>query len=91
MVPNLNQQLANDMRADPPDKYKVLEDVQDWATNIGYPGYVNAGISEVFGSWIIPEMFRQAATGAMSPEDALGAANKKVEAIFDKWRAKGVL
>jgi multiple sugar transport system substrate-binding protein len=90
-VPDLKKQLAYDKRADPPDKYKVLEDVQDWATNIGYPGYVNAGISEVFGSWIIPSMFRQAATGDMSPEDALKAADKKVQAIFNKWRAKGVL
>ena len=90
-VPDLKQQLAYDKRADPPDKYKVLEDVQDWATNIGYPGYVNAGISEVFGSWVIPNMFRQAATGDMSPEDALKSADKKVHAIFNKWRAKGVL
>jgi multiple sugar transport system substrate-binding protein len=90
-VPDLKEQLAYDKRAYPTDKYKVLEDVQDWATNIGYPGYVNAGISEVFGSWIIPNMFRQAATGEMSPEDALNAADRKVQAIFNKWRAKGVL
>lgn len=90
-VPDLKKQLAYDNRADPPDKYQVLDDVQDWATNIGYPGYVNAGISEVFGSWIIPEMFRQAAIGKMSPEEALGAADKKVQGIFKKWRAKGVL
>jgi hypothetical protein len=36
-------------------------------------------------------MFRQAATGEMSPEDSLKAADKKVQAIFNKWRAKGVL
>ena len=36
-------------------------------------------------------MFRQAATGAMSPGDALNAADKKVQAIFKKWRAAGVL
>ncbi|MDA9982540.1 extracellular solute-binding protein [Gammaproteobacteria bacterium] len=90
-VPDLKKQIAHDKEADPPDKYKVLEDVQDWATNIGYPGYVNAGISEVFGSWIIPDMFRQAATGEMSPEDSLNAADKKVQVIFNKWRSKGVL
>ena len=90
-VPDLKEQLAHDERADPPDKYKVLEDVQDWATNIGYPGFVNAGISEVFGSWIIPDMFRQAASGKMNPEEALNAATKKVQAIFSKWRAKGAL
>jgi len=90
-VPDLQQQVAHDENADPPDKYKVLEDVQDWATNIGYPGYVNAGISEVFGAWIIPTMFRQAASGEMSPEDALKATDKKVQATFKKWRDKGVI
>lgn len=90
-VPDLGEQLAYDERADPPDKYKVLQDVQEWATNIGYPGHVNAGISEVFGAWIIPQMFRRAATGEMTPEDALDATDGQVRAIFDKWRARGVL
>ncbi len=90
-VPNLADQLAHDVRADPPDKYSVLQDVQDWATNIGYPGFVNAGISEVFGAWLIPRMFREAATGNMSPEDALSATDREVRMIFDKWRALGVL
>ncbi len=90
-VPDLKDRLANDAQADPPDKYKVLEDVNDWATNIGYPGFVNAGISEVFGAWLIPEMFRQAAIGDMSPEDAVSAMDKKVQVIFKKWRDRGVL
>ncbi len=90
-VPDLKEQLAYDQHADPPDKYKVLEDVQDWATNIGYPGYVNAGISEIFGAWIIPTMFGKAARGDMSPEDALAEADKKAQAIFKKWRDQGVI
>ncbi len=48
------------------------------ATNIGYPGYVNAGISEIFGAWIIPTMFGKAASGDMSPEDALAEADKRL-------------
>ena len=90
-VPDLKEQVAYDQHADPPDKYKVLEDVQDWATNIGYPGYVNAGISEIFGAWIIPTMFGKAARGDMSPEDALAEADKKAQAIFKKWRDQGVI
>jgi multiple sugar transport system substrate-binding protein len=90
-VPDLEEQLAYDDRAAPPDKYKVLADVQEWATNIGYPGHVNAGISEVFGAWLIPQMFRQAATGDLSPQDALDATDRKVRAIFDRWRAQGAL
>jgi len=90
-VPDLKEQIAHDKNANPPDKYKVLEDVQDWATNVGYPGYVNAAISEIFGSWIISTMFQKAASGELSPEDALKVADKKVQAIFKKWRAKGVI
>ena len=90
-VPDLKKQIAHDKMAHPPDKYKVLEDVQDWATNVGYPGYVNAAISEIFGKWVISDMFGRAASGKLSPEDALKAADKKVQASFKKWRAKGVL
>jgi multiple sugar transport system substrate-binding protein len=36
-VPDLKKVIQNDPGADPPDKYKVLADVLDWATNIGYP------------------------------------------------------
>ena len=38
--------IANDPKADPPDKYKVLENVQEWTVNLNYPGYANAAASE---------------------------------------------
>jgi multiple sugar transport system substrate-binding protein len=88
-VPDLKEQLANDPRATPPDKYKVLEDVLDWATNVGYPGYANAAIDETFNTWVINTMFAKAATGAESPEDALNAAQGQCERIFEKWKEKG--
>src|SRR6266481_9461864 len=44
-VPDLQKVIANDSRANPPDKYKVLGNVLEWATNVGYPGYATAGIS----------------------------------------------
>ncbi|HEY6066944.1 MAG TPA: extracellular solute-binding protein, partial [Thermoanaerobaculia bacterium] len=34
-LPDLPQRIANDPKADPPDKYKVLGSVLDWATNVG--------------------------------------------------------
>jgi multiple sugar transport system substrate-binding protein len=67
-----------------------LEDVLDWATNVGYPGYANAAIDEIFSTWIISTMFARAASGMMSPEDAIQAADKKVQTIFKKWREKGL-
>ena len=90
-VPDLKKLVAHDKNAQPPDKYKVLEDVLDWSGNVGYPGYANAAISEIYGAWVISDMFRRAASGKLSPEDALKAADKKVQAAFKKWRAKGML
>lgn len=90
-VPDLKQLLANDPKAKPSDKYKVLEDVESWATNVGYPGYANAAIDEVFSTWIVSTMFAKAAQGVMSPEDAVAEASKQVERIFQKWSERGKL
>jgi multiple sugar transport system substrate-binding protein len=90
-VPDLQQLISNDPKANPPDKYKVLSDVLDWATNVGYPGYANAAIGDVFSTWIISTMFAQAAAGKLSPEDALSQADQEVRRIFKKWRQRGKL
>ena len=89
-VPDLKKLIAHDPKADPPDKYKVLEDVLDWATNVGYPGYANAAVDEIFSTWIISTMFAKVAAGQMKPQEAINEADKKVQAIFKKWRAKGL-
>jgi multiple sugar transport system substrate-binding protein len=89
-VPDLKKLIAHDANARPMDKYLVLEDVLDWATNVGYPGYATAAIDEVFSTWVISTMFAKAATGNMSPQDAIKAAEKDCRAIFDKWRARGL-
>ena len=88
-VPDLNTLIADDPQAKPRDKYAIFSDVSSWTTNVGFPGYANAAIDEIFSDWIISDMFAQAAKGAMSPSDALKAADKKVLQIFEKWRAKG--
>jgi multiple sugar transport system substrate-binding protein len=86
-VPNLQKELASDSHK-PAGKYNVLGDVLDWATNVGYPGYANAAIDEIFNTWVINTMFAKAATGVMSPQDAVSEAHKKCEQIFMKWRNK---
>jgi multiple sugar transport system substrate-binding protein len=86
-VPDLSQQISNDPTADPPDKYKVLTDVLDWATNIGYPGYCSAGVDEVFNTWVIPTMFAKVAKGDMSPEDSAKAAEAEIKRIFERRKA----
>jgi multiple sugar transport system substrate-binding protein len=84
-VPDIKALLANDPKAVPNDKYKVLGGVLDWATNVGYPGYATAGIDEVFNTFVIPTMFARAARDEMSPEEAVAAAEKEIKRIFAKW------
>ena len=90
-VPDLTTLIASDKKAHPPDKYKVLEDVLGWATNVGYPGYANAAIDEIFGTWVLNVMFAKAASGASTPEDALKEADAACKRIFGKWKEKGLV
>jgi multiple sugar transport system substrate-binding protein len=85
-VPDLQKLIASDDRANPKDKYKVLGNVLDWATNVGYPGYATAGISEAFSTWVIPTMFAKVARGDESPEDAAKAAEAEYKRIFARWK-----
>ena len=85
-VPDLQKLIASDERANPPDKYKVLGNVLDWATNVGYPGYATAGISEAFSTWVIPTMFAKVARGDESPEDAVKTAEAEYKRIFARWK-----
>ena len=90
-VPDLKQLLSNDPKAKPSDKYKVLEDVLSWATNIGYPGYANAAIDEVYQKWVINVMFAKAAQGVLSPEDAVKEAEFVCRRIWEKWRERKLI
>lgn len=90
-VPDLKKLLANDPKAAPPNKYAVLEDVLNWATNVGYPGYANAAIDEIFSTWVINVMFAKAASGSATPEEALDEAHKACERVFAKWRERGLV
>jgi multiple sugar transport system substrate-binding protein len=90
-VPDLQKLIANDPKAHPADKYKVLDDVLNWATNVGYPGYANAAIDEIFGTWVLNVMFAKAASGSASPEEALREADAACKRIFGKWKEKGLV
>ncbi len=90
-VPDLSKLIASDPKGHPPDKYKVLDDVLNWATNVGYPGYANAAIDEIFGTWVLNVMFAKSASGSESPEDALKEADAACKRIFGKWKEKGLV
>ena len=90
-VPDLKQLIAKDGKAKPPDKYKVLEDVLTWATNVGYPGYANAAIDEAYQKWVLNVMFAKAAQGVLTPEEAVKEAEFECRRIWEKWRERKLM
>jgi multiple sugar transport system substrate-binding protein len=90
-VPDIQKLISNDPKATPPDKYKVLSDVMDWATNVGYPGYATAAVDEVFSTWVLNTMFAEAATGKETPEAAIKLAEEKCKRIWAKWKEKKMI
>jgi len=90
-VPDWQEQVKNDPKATPPDKYTVLGTAPEWTVNIGYPGYMNAAEAEIFDRWIINDMFTKVATGKASVDDAISTAVQQIKDIFNKWKQRGLL
>jgi multiple sugar transport system substrate-binding protein len=75
----------------PPDKLKLLREIEQYSTVIGHPGPANAAIGEAFGTFIIPNMMAKAARGEMTPAEAVADAEVQMKVIWDKWRAEGLI
>jgi multiple sugar transport system substrate-binding protein len=76
----------------PRGKYSILTTIAEkYTTNVGYPGYSNAAIDEIFSTSLIPQMFAQVAQGKLSPEDAVSSYNAKFRGIYRKWRNQGLV
>src|SRR5262245_23487796 len=75
----------------PPDKLSLLAKSQPWSTNLGYPGFANPAEGEIFDTYVITDMFAKAATGALSPKDAMLEASARAKEIYGKWRKKGMV
>ena len=74
----------------PERKYGVLDTISRTATtNVGYPGFSNAAIDEVFNTWLIPQMFAEVAQGRKSAADSVSDTTREVQRIFRKWRNRG--
>jgi len=84
-VPDLQKIIQYDVAAEPHDKYKVLGDVLEWATNVGYPGFASAAIDEAFTTWVIPTMFAKVARGQETAENAAQAAQQECRRVFERW------
>jgi multiple sugar transport system substrate-binding protein len=91
-VTNIKTRLAkqtdypNELRG----RYTILDEIsKKYTFNVGYPGYSNAAIDEVFSKFLIPQMFARVARDEMSPDEAMRAAHRDISSIFRKWRQRG--
>ncbi|WP_435103442.1 ABC transporter substrate-binding protein [Arhodomonas sp. AD133] len=82
--------LADDpWGAEPRDKLSLLRTADEWTAWLGYPGYANPAISEVYQSHLVSSMMADVARGVKSPEEALEDTTAEIKAIFAKWRERG--
>jgi multiple sugar transport system substrate-binding protein len=78
--------LDNDpFKSQPASKLALLKDAQSWSVNVGYPGPSNAAESEVFTTFVLPNMMADAARGTPAKE-AVAKAEARIKPIFEKWR-----
>ena len=84
--------LASDpFGSHPANKLALLASAQQWSTNVGHPGPANAAIGEIFTTNVLPTMMASAGQGKATPKAAVASAASQCEAIFSKWRAKGLV
>jgi multiple sugar transport system substrate-binding protein len=92
LVPELDSWLGDDpFGSEPPDKLSVLKDALSWSTNVGRHGHANTAIGEVFGTFIVPNMYARAARGDQTPEESVARAESQIKPIFEKWRKQGLV
>lgn len=75
--------------AEPPDKLKLLQTAEDWTAWLGYPGYANPAISEVYQTNLVSSMMADVARGVKQPEQAVEDTAAEIRTIFKKWRERG--
>ena len=88
-VRNIRVRLRRD-DARPRGKYVILDTISKRYTyNVGYPGYANAAIGEIFDTFLVPQMFAEVAQGRRSPDEAARDYHRRFNRIFAKWRRRG--
>jgi multiple sugar transport system substrate-binding protein len=88
----ISKQCNNDpFGSKPADKLALLAKSQPWSTNLGHPNYANPAEGEIFDTYVVTDMFAKAATGALSPKDAVLEASARAKEIYNKWRKKGMV
>jgi len=87
----MNRMAARDPHK-PRGKYTILTTIaRRYTTNVGYPGFANAAVGDIFNQSLIPQMFAQVAQGKMTPEDAARSMQGKFRSIYATWRSQGLI
>ena len=100
-VPDLKSSSPRTPRRSRATSTPCSADSLEWATNVGYPGYSNAAIDDVYSTWVLNTMFAQAATGRSRPRtrsrrprrsarrsgrSGRSASSSSVHSRADRWR-----
>src|SRR5699024_3343353 len=73
----------------PADKLAILKTAEDWTVWLGYPGYANPAIGEIYQTHILSTMLANATRGSATPQEAVDNAAADMRKIFKKWRDRG--
>ncbi len=94
-VPQLTQKggwLDDDpFGSKPADKLNVLRGAEKWTGWLGYPGYANPAVSEVYQEHLLSAMMAEVAAGKKTPKQAVKETSDQIKKIFEKWRKAGYL
>ncbi len=72
-------------------KLLPLIDAEKWSANVGHPGPANPAEGEIFGTFILPNMFARVAQGTQTAEESVRQATAECKKIFAKWEAQGLM
>jgi multiple sugar transport system substrate-binding protein len=85
IVPKPMPILSDDPTSHPTTKLAILQTSDEWSAVTGWPGPAWAATDEVYNDFVICDMMTKAATGAMTPEEAVKWATNETKLIFKKW------
>src|SRR5665213_1984194 len=88
LVPKPMPILSDDPTSTPRDKFKVLQDSDQWSAIPGYPGPATPAMDEIYYQFILNDMMAKTATGASTAEEAVKWATGQCETIMKKWAGK---
>ena len=85
IVPKPMPILSDDPTSHPSTKLAILQNSDTWSAVSGWPGPAGPATDEVYNDFVICDMMTKAATGALTPEEAVKWATEQTSQIFKKW------